>query len=103
LAKCIYVSQSTLTVTLDHLEEMGLVRRERNTADKRVVTINLTDEGRREAATVSIPLLDFLSEKLSGMTDEDQVRVSVAMERLADLLDDNPDQKSRPKGRPDPL
>ncbi len=39
-------SSGNITVVVDNLERRGLVRRERSTSDRRMVTVRLTDEGR---------------------------------------------------------
>ncbi len=40
-------SSGNVTMVVDNLEKRGLVRRQRGTEDRRVVTVHLTDEGRR--------------------------------------------------------
>ena len=45
-------SGSNLTTVLDNLERDGLVRRERDTADRRVQVVHLTDQGRGLIAEV---------------------------------------------------
>lgn len=46
LAQKILKTSGNLTMVIDNLERDGLVRRERNARDRRVVTVHLTDEGR---------------------------------------------------------
>lgn len=45
IAKAVGVTLATLTVACDKLEAKGLVKRARDTADKRVVNISLTPRG----------------------------------------------------------
>jgi MarR family 2-MHQ and catechol resistance regulon transcriptional repressor len=45
LGRKILKSSGNVTVVVDNLEKRGLVRRERDTRDRRFVTVHLTDEG----------------------------------------------------------
>jgi MarR family 2-MHQ and catechol resistance regulon transcriptional repressor len=47
LAAKLLRSSGNVTLVIDNLQKRGLVRRERGTADRRCVTVHLTDEGRR--------------------------------------------------------
>jgi MarR family 2-MHQ and catechol resistance regulon transcriptional repressor len=46
LAAKLLRSSGNLTLVLDNLEKRNLVRRERGTADRRFITVHLTDPGR---------------------------------------------------------
>lgn len=50
LAHMMWATPSTLSSVTNTLEKQQLVRRERDGVDRRVVTVHLTDEGRRLAA-----------------------------------------------------
>lgn len=45
LARAVMYSQTSFTPVLDHLQEMNLIRRGENAADRRSVFISLTEEG----------------------------------------------------------
>lgn len=63
LGEKLWLDSGTLTPLLKRMEKKGLIRRERNKADERVVDILLTDAGvqlRRKAAKVPGQLLDEL-------------------------------------------
>jgi MarR family 2-MHQ and catechol resistance regulon transcriptional repressor len=47
LAEKILRSEGTMTTVVDNLERRGLVERERNRHDRRVVTVSLTEAGRQ--------------------------------------------------------
>lgn len=47
LAEHLGVTASTMSLTLKRLEESGLVRRDRDPADRRVVNVRLTEAGQR--------------------------------------------------------
>ena len=57
---------------LDRMHEMGLIRRERDPADRRHVTASISDEGRRVVAE-SRPRLDELLHRRFGALDERSV------------------------------
>jgi MarR family transcriptional regulator, 2-MHQ and catechol-resistance regulon repressor len=52
LARKLLVSGGNVTMVVDNLERRGLVTRERNTADRRLVTVALTAAGRKLIAAV---------------------------------------------------
>ncbi|HVE77437.1 MAG TPA: MarR family transcriptional regulator [Gemmatimonadaceae bacterium] len=47
LGRKLLKSSGNITLVVDNLAKRGLVRRERGVADRRFVTVHLTDEGRR--------------------------------------------------------
>ena len=47
VARLRFQNGAAITYTLDRLEQRGLLRRSRSTADKRVITLVLTEEGRK--------------------------------------------------------
>lgn len=50
LAYHVDVTRTAMTDTIDHMEELGWVRRARLESDRRVINISLTDKGREIAA-----------------------------------------------------
>ena len=61
LSRDLEIDAGAITRALDRLEAKGLVRRERSTADRRVVHLALTDEGRAVAAKVPGVLAEVLN------------------------------------------
>ena len=57
-----------MTRSIDRLVAKGLVQRERSLADRRVIHIVLTDEGRRAAEQVPPVLADVLNAHLHGFS-----------------------------------
>ena len=64
------------TRMLDRLEDKGLLRRVRSTDDRRVLQLELTDEGQKAAAIVPYVIADVLNAHLAGLTrkEVDQLR-----------------------------
>jgi MarR family transcriptional regulator, 2-MHQ and catechol-resistance regulon repressor len=65
-------SGSNLTTVLDNLERDGLVRRERDTADRRVQVVNLTDDGRRLIAEVIPVHVGRVERAFAALTADEQ-------------------------------
>ncbi len=71
----------TLTGVIDRMEERGLVRRERDTRDRRIWRIWLTDAG-RELQDVLPPLVADIREKsMTGISHADRERFSELIDR----------------------
>ena len=68
LSRDLEIDASAMTRSLDRLETKGLVRRERSTADRRVVHLVLTDAGREVAAKVPGVLAEVLNGHLSDFS-----------------------------------
>ena len=71
----------TLTGVIDRMEERDLVRRERDTRDRRIWRIWLTDAG-RELQDVLPPLVAEIREKsMTGISEVDRERFSELIDR----------------------
>ena len=90
LAKYILVKPSTVTGIIDRLEHKGLVKRERNLVDRRVVTIDLTDAGKVLAAEAPPPIPE---EIVDGLKELSPQQVKNIVESLAILVSKLPDDK----------
>jgi len=71
LARELQVDPGATTRALDRLEAKGLVKRVRSEQDRRVVNLELTDEGRRLAPVVPAVLAKVLNAHLAGFTQEE--------------------------------
>lgn len=74
LADAAHLTTGAVTGVLDHLEAAGLVRRVRDSVDRRRVIIETTDEVARRAAPVYGPLIDENVKALSDF-DADQLEL----------------------------
>ncbi|WP_051603057.1 MarR family winged helix-turn-helix transcriptional regulator [Simplicispira psychrophila] len=68
LSRELEIDPGAITRALDRLEAKGLVRRERSTADRRVVHLALTDAGRAVATQVPGVLAEVLNGHLSDFS-----------------------------------
>lgn len=71
LARQCQLDAGGMTRLLDRLEVKGLVRRERSSADRRVVNLELTPEGREAAKGIPAVLCDVQNAALHGFTEDE--------------------------------
>jgi MarR family transcriptional regulator, 2-MHQ and catechol-resistance regulon repressor len=72
LAGKILKSSGNMTLVIDNLEKHGLVRRQRNTDDRRHVTVNLTQAGRELIAAIIPGQVAAIREEMSILTPQEQ-------------------------------
>lgn len=71
LAELLDVSQASATGIVDRMEQRGLVTRERDAEDRRVVRVVLTPQGETLIATVAAERRDKLASLLDTLADDD--------------------------------
>ncbi|WP_018156795.1 MarR family winged helix-turn-helix transcriptional regulator [Demetria terragena] len=82
LAQIGLISSGGLTQRIDRLERSGLVRRVRDANDRRVVDIELTDEGRSLIDTVLKQHFAEQNRFLVGLTRSEQKQLSQLLSKL---------------------
>jgi len=87
VARKIMVNSSTLTGIIDRLEQKALVTRTRTSLDRRVITIELTQEGHRVAANAPPPVQLKIVEGLKQLNDQEREQIIQALSKLADMID----------------
>ena len=87
LARAVYLSQATVTGILDRLESRGLVTRERNRTDRRLVGIRLTEAGSGIAESMPIPLQGRFAERLAALPREEQADIDRVLGRIVDMME----------------
>ena len=60
LANQLNLSRSTIVERLNSLEEVGMIKRERNSPDRRKVTISLTEKSMKMVTQVDMSIFDFI-------------------------------------------
>src|SRR4051812_15635319 len=78
LARNCELDAGAMTRTLDRLEAKNLIKRVRSSEDRRVVNLELTDEGRHSAGQVPQALCKVLNAHLRGFS-HDEVELLKAM------------------------
>jgi len=82
LAGKILKSSGNLTLVVDNLEKRGLVRRERQSVDKRFVTVCLTDEGRTLIKRVMPGHVAEIRAAMSALSPEEQQTLGALCKKL---------------------
>lgn len=87
IARHILVKSSTVTGILDRLEEKDLVRRVRNSPDRRVILIELTEKGESLARSAPPPVQQKIIDGLQGMPQQEIQNIYGALSTLTGMLD----------------
>ena len=86
IAGHIHLSPSTVIGILDRLETKGLVRRDRDLKDRRLVHVSLTEQGKVLARDAPSPLQDTLVEAMGKLPETELVMIAESLERIAGLM-----------------
>jgi DNA-binding MarR family transcriptional regulator len=86
LAELEGLAQPTMTVLVKHLEERGLVRRERQAHDGRVVLVSVTDSGKVALEGYRTQAQAALRSYLAEMSDEQVEALSTTADALQSLI-----------------
>ena len=86
ISREMHVSPSTVVGILDRLEDKNLVVRERSREDRRIVYVRAT-AGKELAQSTPSPLQQRLSEALQQLSEDEQVQITMALERVVALID----------------
>ena len=87
VAQAVSLSQPTVTSILDRLERDGLVVRQRSEADRRVVHVRLTEQGReRVGAAPELLQAGFLRE-YRRLDEWERHMLIAALQRIAAMMD----------------
>ena len=87
IAKYIMVKSSTVTGIVDRLEQKGLVKRFRNSPDRRVITIELTDSGKNLAKNAPPPIQQKIIDGLKKLSKDELDQIIFSLTKLTDMLD----------------
>lgn len=87
LARKVRVSHPTMTGILDRLEKRGLVRRTRDTRDRRRVTAGVTVQGLELLRAAPSPLQDRFRSKFAELEEWEQTLMLATLQRIAAMMD----------------
>jgi len=82
LSRDLQIDPGAMTRSLDRLEAKGMVRRVRSTEDRRVVKLELTDEGQAMASQIPALLADVLNAHLAGFDHDEWQQLLAMLKRL---------------------
>jgi DNA-binding MarR family transcriptional regulator len=81
------VNSSTVTGVIDRLELKGLVERQRNSADRRVIYIRLTPDGKKMAKVAPPPIQQRVIDGLQQMPVYELDQIILSLTKLTKMLD----------------
>ncbi|MDQ2927785.1 MAG: MarR family transcriptional regulator [Pseudomonadota bacterium] len=82
LARELQMDPGAMTRLLDRLEGKGFCKRLRSTDDRRVVNIELTEEGGEAADRVPVELAQVMNELLSGFSKTEWTQLKGFLQRM---------------------
>lgn len=89
LSKHVHLSSSTLVGVIDRLEEKGLLKRTRDTHDRRAIFIDVTQKGREFVQTSPHLLHNRLDDKLKTLSESEQIIIANSLDILVGMLRDS--------------
>ena len=82
LARWLQIDAGAMTRLLDRLEKKGLCKRVRSSADRRVVNVELTAEGRASIVEVPTVLAAVLNDHLAGFSKTEWQALKAYLQRM---------------------
>ena len=86
LGERMYLACSTATDLVDRMERNGLVARERDTSDRRVIRLKVLDRGHQMLDEVMMARKRYLSSVLEKISGEEIKAMIVALIHLSELM-----------------
>lgn len=86
IAGHIHLSPSTVIGILDRLETKGLIQRQRDLKDRRLVQVSLTEQGKVLAGNAPSPLQDTFVEAMSKLPEAELVVIEESLKRIVGLM-----------------
>lgn len=87
LGRDVHLSASTIVGIVDRLESRGFVERARGHADRRIVKVSATREGRNLVDRAPSLLQDRLATGLGALDPSEQAAIAAAFERVVALME----------------
>jgi DNA-binding MarR family transcriptional regulator len=87
LAAEVSLSQATITGIVDRLVARQLVRRERTSTDRRMVTVTITDAGRALVDAAPSPLQERFVARLHELSDEESEIMRLTLNKIVRMMD----------------
>lgn len=87
LARTINLSPSPVIGIVDRLEHKKLLQRIRSDTDRRKVKVEITEAGRNIANKAPSLLQDNFSQRFASLTQNEQLQITNALERVVELMD----------------
>jgi DNA-binding MarR family transcriptional regulator len=95
IAQHIMVNSSTVTGVIDRLEKKGFLERMRNSKDRRVITIALTEKGKELANNAPLPVQERMIKGIRALTEKERDQIIQALRTLTEMVDTQKSNLSR--------
>jgi len=82
LGSKILKSNSNMTTVIDNLEKRGLVKRERSSEDRRIITIYLTEKGKEMIESVLPQHVAAIKSQFEILSPEEQIQLGNLLRKL---------------------
>lgn len=82
IAAKILKSTGNITMVIDNLEKRGLVRRERDSQDRRYLTVHLTDSGTALIAKVFADVESAIVAEMAALSEDEQEQLGTVCKKL---------------------
>jgi len=86
IARQVHLSSSTVLGILDRLEAKGLVHRQRDAHDRRLVRAFLTEKGEQITSRAPSPLQERLATAMARLPEAEQAAISKSLDRIANMM-----------------
>ena len=83
----VLLGQSTVVGILDRLDEKQMIKRERDTIDRRKVFLTATELGKTAIAQSPSPLQDKLAQALSNLSELEQSTIALSLEQICEMME----------------
>jgi len=101
IAQHIMLNSSTVTGVIDRLENEGFLKRMRNSKDRRVITIALTEKGRELANNAPLPAQEQMIDGIKRLPRRERVRIIQALRTLTAMVEiENSNPSRQPASSP---
>ena len=82
----LFIAKAQMTHLVDHLVEMGLVRREIDPGDRRTLNLSLTAKGCRMLEEQDALVMNALRENMAALSEDELKTLSDSLRNLRDIL-----------------
>ena len=86
IGKCLSMPKPHVTVIVDKLIEEGLVERQSDPSDRRIVNILITEKGAEVFQNIKLEISENLKIKLSKLSDDEQEILADASQKVREIL-----------------
>ncbi len=88
LAERLLVNRSNITMALPLMEDSGLVRREADEKDRRIIRLTLTPAGEEKLGAAMVVYADLVERVMSKSSDEECNLIGTKMAEISEMLKD---------------